>query len=227
MAGGAQGPLSIKILMLLFISFCMKVIEVGGFKYLQLSWSDIESLVERLADKVIANYSPDILVGILRGGVTVAHLLSDVLGFNKIYPIGCSSYVDVAKRFNVKIYNPLALEDLSDKRVLLVDDVADEGLTLKEVTEQEIAPKNPLEVRVATLHMKPWCKFKPDYYVEMTDAWIVYPWERWEVVRQVAEGFIKNLGVEKGMNQLADLMEADITKVQKVLASTRDLLPTR
>ncbi|MCS7132704.1 MAG: phosphoribosyltransferase [Nitrososphaeria archaeon] len=205
----------------------MKILEVGGFKYLQLSWADIESLVERLADKIISDYSPDLLVGVLRGGVTVAHLLSDVLGFNKIYPVGCSSYVDVAKRFSVKVYNPLALRDLSGKRVLLVDDVADEGLTLKEVIDQEISPKNPLEVRVATLHMKPWCKFKPDYYVEVTDAWIVYPWERWEVVRQVAEGFIRNLGMERGMDRLADLMEADIAKVQKVLASARNLSPTR
>lgn len=217
---------NVKILMMLFTRFCMKILEVGGFKYLQLSWADIESLVERLADKIISDYSPDILIGILRGGVTVAHLLSDVLGFRKIYPVGCSSYVDVAKRFSVKIYSPLALKDLSDKRVLLVDDVADEGLTLKGVIEQEIAPKNPLEVRVATLHMKPWCKFKPDYYVEVTDAWIVYPWEKWEVVRQVAEGFIKNLGKEKGMDQLADLMEADVKKVQKVLASTRNPLLT-
>lgn len=205
----------------------MKVFEVGGLKYLQLSWADIESLVERLADKIIASYSPDILVGILRGGVTVAHLLSDILGFSKIYPIGCSSYIDVAKRLSVKIYNPLAISDLSAKCVLLVDDVADEGLTLKEVIEREILPKNPSEVKVATLHMKPWCKFKPDYYVEVTDAWIVYPWERWEVVRQVAEGFIKNLGVDRGMDQLADLMEADVAKVRKALASARSLFPMR
>jgi len=199
----------------------MKIFEVGGVKYLQLSWSDVEELVEALGERILAEYSPDVVVGILRGGMTVAHLLSDVLGLRIVYPIGCSSYVDVAKRFSVKVYSPLALKDLSGKRVLLVDDVADEGLTLKAVVEQEISPKHPLEVKVATLHMKPWCKFRPDYYVQMTDAWIVYPWERREVVRQVADDFVKHLGRERAMSELAGLLEGDVKKVEKLLSLSR------
>jgi len=206
----------------------MKIFEVGGVKYLNLSWDDIQHLVESLADKIISSgYAPDVLIGILRGGMTVAHLLSDVLGFTTVYPIGCSSYVDVAKRFDVRVYSPLALKDLSGKNVLLVDDVADEGLTLKAVIEKEIAPKNPLKTRVATLHMKPWCKFKPDYYIQTTDAWIVYPWEKWEVVRQVADNFVKHLGKEKGLEELADMLGGDVKKVEKVLASARNPLITR
>lgn len=192
-------------------------------KYLHLSWNDIEDLAEKLADSISASYKPDVVVGILRGGATVAHLLSDFLDIRTIYPIGCNSYVDVAKRFSVKVYSPLALSDLSGKRVLLVDDVADEGLTLKAVVEQEIAPKNPLEVKVATLHMKPWCKFKPDYYVQMTDAWIIYPWEKREVARQVAESFIKHLGIEDGLKMLAEILEADVEKARKLLKSIKSL----
>jgi len=205
----------------------MKIFEVGGVKYLQLSWKDVEELVESLGEKVLAEYDPDVVVGILRGGMTVAHLLSDVLGLRIIYPIGCSSYVDVAKRFKVNVYSPLALRDLSGKRVLLVDDVADEGLTLKAVIEQEISPKNPLEIKVATLHMKPWCKFKPDYFIQLTDAWIVYPWERREVVRQVADDFIKHLGKEKAMSELASLLGGDVRKVEKLLSSLRNPPITR
>ncbi|MEM1655956.1 MAG: phosphoribosyltransferase [Nitrososphaerota archaeon] len=201
----------------------MRLFEVGGVKYLHLSWKDIEDLAEKLADSISAGYKPDVVVGILRGGATVAHLLSDFLDIRTIYPIGCNSYVDVAKRFSVKVYSPLALSDLSGKRVLLVDDVADEGLTLKAVVEQEIAPKNPLEVKVATLHMKPWCKFKPDYYVQMTDAWIIYPWEKREVARQVAESFIKHLGIEDGLKMLAEILEADVEKARKLLKSIKSL----
>lgn len=201
----------------------MKIFEVGGTKYLHLSWKDVEDLAEELAEKITADYKPDILVGILRGGATVAHLLSDFLDIRVVYPIGCNSYVDVAKRFSVRVYSPLALSDLSGKRVLLVDDVADEGLTLKAVMEQEIAPRNPLEARVATLHMKPWCKFKPDYYVQLTDAWIIYPWERREVARQVAESFIKHLGEEEGLRMIAEILEADIEKARRIIASAKSL----
>lgn len=201
----------------------MKIFEVGGVKYLHLSWKDVEDLAEQLADSISASYRPDILVGILRGGATVAHLLSDFLDLRTVYPIGCNSYVDVAKRFNVKVYSPLALNDLSGGRVLLVDDVADEGLTLEAIVEQEIKPKNPLEVRVATLHMKPWCKFKPDYYIQMTDAWIIYPWEKREVARQVAENFLKHLGKEEGLRMLAEILETDIEKAKKLLKSAKSL----
>jgi len=201
----------------------MRFFEVGGVKYLHLSWRDIEELAEKLADKISADYEPDVLVGILRGGVTVAHLLSDLLNFRMIYPIGCNSYVDVAKRFKVKVYSPLALDDLSGKRVLLVDDVADEGLTLEAVVKHELTPRNPREIRVATLHMKPWCKFKPDYYVQITDSWIIYPWERREVTRQVAENFVKHLGKEEAMKKLASILESNVEKVRKVLASAGNL----
>lgn len=192
-------------------------------KYLHLSWRDIEDLVERLADSISASYKPDVVVGILRGGATVAHLLSDFINIRTIYPIGCNSYVDVAKRFGVKVYSPLALSDLTGKRVLLVDDVADEGLTLEAVVEQEIASKSPLEVKVATLHMKPWCKFKPDYYVQVTDAWIIYPWEKREVARQVAENFIKHLGVEEGLKMIAEILETDVEKAKKLLKSLKSI----
>ena len=201
----------------------MKLFEVGGVKYLHLSWRDIEDLVEKLADIISASYKPDILIGILRGGATVAHLLSDFLDIRTIYPIGCNSYVDVAKRFSVKVYSPLALSDLSGKRVLLVDDVADEGLTLEAVVKQEIAPRNPLEVKVATLHMKPWCKFRPDYYVQVTDAWIIYPWEKREVARQVAENFIRHLGVDGGLKMVAEILEADVEKAKKLLKSVKNV----
>lgn len=200
----------------------MRIFEAGGTKYLHLSWRDVEELAEELADRVAEDYEPDILIGILRGGATVAHLLSDFLDLRIIYPIGCNSYVDVAKRLRVRVYSPLALSDLSGRRVLLVDDVADEGLTLEAVVDQELSPKNPAEIRVATLHMKPWCKFKPDYYVQLTDAWIIYPWERREFIRQVAEKFMKDLGEEKAMRELASILESDVEKVRKFLTSARN-----
>jgi hypoxanthine phosphoribosyltransferase len=42
-------------------------------------------------------------------------------------------------------------------------------------------------VRVATLHIKPWTTFKPDYYAREVDAWIVYPWEPLETMTFMAE----------------------------------------
>ncbi|MEM1753785.1 MAG: hypothetical protein QXW21_05900, partial [Candidatus Methanomethylicaceae archaeon] len=43
------------------------------------------------------------------------------------------------------------------------------------------------EIKLATLHMKPWSKIAPDFYVELTDAWIIYPWEFRESIEYLTE----------------------------------------
>lgn len=76
-------------------------------------------------------------------------------------------------------------------RVLLVDDVADTGKTLAAATSY-ISMHGPEEVKTATLYLKPWSMLQPDYYGEVTDAWIIFPWERMEAVRELVK--------EKGMS---------------------------
>jgi hypoxanthine phosphoribosyltransferase len=41
-------------------------------------------------------------------------------------------------------------------------------------------------LRIATIHLKPWSKIIPDYYVSTTDNWVVYPWE----IRETLEHLI-------------------------------------
>lgn len=195
----------------------MDVFRVGETRYLKVSWEKLEELVERLAEKVSLTYDFDLLIGILRGGMTVAHLLSDILGIDEIYPIGCSSYADVYRRTRLRIYHPLALKTLEGRRVLVVDDVADSGGTLKEIVEQEIKPKTPEEYRTATLHIKPWSMFKPDYYVEVTDAWIVYPWEKHEMIRLLGPKFVKHFGEDKAVEELAELVGKNASKVKEIM----------
>jgi len=59
------------------------------------------------------------------------------------------------------------------EKVLLVDDVADTGKTLQAI-------KNSFGVyfTIATLHYKPRSIVKPQFYVEETTDWLIYPWER-------------------------------------------------
>ncbi|MEN2973953.1 MAG: phosphoribosyltransferase family protein [Candidatus Caldarchaeales archaeon] len=195
----------------------MDIYRIGDIKYLKVSWKRLEEIVEELSKKISRDYEFDLLVGILRGGLVVAHLLSDIMGIDEIYPIGCSSYVDVYKRSKLKIYHPLILNDLKKKRVLVVDDVADSGVTLKSIIEKVIAPKNPEDCKTATLHIKPWSIFKPDYYVEMVDAWIVYPWEKYEMIRLLGPKFIELLGEEKAVTELAEIIDKDRSKVREIL----------
>lgn len=195
----------------------MDIYRVGESRYLKISWEEVEELVENLAGNILSSYRFNLLVGVLRGGMIVAHLLSDILGIDEIYPVGCSSYTDIYKHSQVRIYHPLIIDNLEDKNVLVVDDVADSGDTLKAIVQKIIAPKHPREYRTATLHIKPWSTFKPDYYVEIVDAWIVYPWEKYEMIKLVGPKFIHSLGEEDGLNMLSELVGKNVSKIKRFL----------
>jgi len=72
---------------------------------------------------------------------------------------------------------------IKDKRVLLVDDVSDSGLTLQ-FSVQTLSLYMPAEIKTATLYIKPWTKYVPDYYAEQVNEWVIFPWETEEFERE-------------------------------------------
>jgi len=159
----------------------MKILTVDQQKYIILRWRDVEALVDTLASKIEATYRPTLIVGIQRGGATVAHLISDRLDIYNICTVGCRSRRGAER----EIYQPLPLRRLTEHDVLLVDDVADSGKSMRYVVDGEISPKKPRSLRTATLHIKPWSEFTPDFYVKRIDGWISYPWERYEAAKRL------------------------------------------
>jgi len=175
----------------------MEEFEVETTKYFLLAWSDVEEDVEKLSVKVEKNFGiPTIIFGILRGGATVANLISDRLQMHNVHSIGTKSYKDVAVRGKLDIYQPITVADLGKHDVLLVDDVSDTGSTFKDVTETQIEPKKPRRFCTASLHIKPWTSFIPDYFVRKLDGWIVYPWEKHETIKALGEKLVRKYGSE-------------------------------
>ncbi|PVX25165.1 MAG: hypothetical protein CW716_08530 [Candidatus Bathyarchaeum sp.] len=75
---------------------------------------------------------------------------------------------------------------VKDKKVLVVDDVADTGESLKLVTAH-LKEQGASEIRIATIYYKPWSITVPHYYEKETCLWVIFPWERKEAVTKVAE----------------------------------------
>jgi len=194
----------------------MGLITVDDKKFLSLDWVEIEKLVDRLAGQISVDYCPDTIVGVLRGGAIVANLISDLLDVRDVYVVGCRSYLGLSSG-DVKIYHDLYLKDLSGRKVIIVDDVSDTGNTLSTAINTIIRPRRPLELRSATVLIKPWTNFRPDYYVETTDAWIVFPWERFETVKLLAERFSSKMGRTQTIEMLAGLSRLPVEVVAKVV----------
>ncbi|MDJ0272843.1 MAG: phosphoribosyltransferase [Candidatus Caldarchaeum sp.] len=195
----------------------MEIKSVGGRKFLVLSWRDVELGADALAEKIVdGRCSVDTIIGVLRGGMIVADFLSDILDVREVYVIGCRSYTGTVST-ELKIYHDLALDRLDGRNVLLVDDVADTGSTLDAAVEKILKPRNPERVTTATLLKKPWSRYTPDYYVEETDAWIVFPWERVEAVKTVGKIFVENMGFDVAVDELATLSRLAREKVLSVI----------
>ncbi|BAJ50225.1 phosphoribosyltransferase [Candidatus Caldarchaeum subterraneum] len=195
----------------------MEVKSVGSSKFLLLSWGDVERGADALAEKIVdGGCSVDTIIGVLRGGMIVADFLSDILDVREVYVIGCRSYTGTVST-ELKIYHDLALERLDGRNVLLVDDVADTGSTLDAAVEKILKPRNPNSVTTATLLKKPWSRYTPDYFVDETDAWIVFPWERLEAVKTVGKIFVENMGFDAAVDELAALTRLDKRKVLSVI----------
>ena len=156
-------------------------ISHGGIELEYVEWSQIEEYTSIIAEAVKEDgYRVDVIVGIMRGGVIPARLAADYLGVRNIGFIEIMFYQKPGEtRQKPVIRQPLTL-DISDKNVLIVDDVSDTGKSLQ-VAVSAVSLYGPSQVKTATLYLKPWTTFVPDYYAASSDKWIVFPWERNEV----------------------------------------------
>jgi len=147
------------------------------------SWDEVYAMCVEVALKVRASgYSPELLVGVARGGWVPARVLSDLMPGAGLASMRVEFYEDVGKAGRKPIVSQPVSADVRGRRVLAVDDVADTGESLMAVREH-LRSSGAGEVRIATLHYKPRSRLIPDYYVRTTSAWVVYPHERFEFMR--------------------------------------------
>ncbi len=97
-------------------------------------------------------------------------------------------YSGVDERLDVPIMLPPYMDkvDLTGARILVADDVADTGHTLKAVHEfcQDVVA----ESRTAVLYEKSHSLVKCDYIWKRTDKWINFPWSSEPPLAEPSDG---------------------------------------
>ena len=167
----------------------------GVRKFLVPDWDEIEELAMEISEEVLGDgFEPDIVIGVLRGGIVAAKLVADYLGVERLSFFEIKFYAGIGVRREEPIVTQPLVERVQGLRVLIVDDVADTGKTLAAAVNY-VSMHGPEEVKTATLYLKPWSMVQPDYYGEVTDAWIIFPWERMEAMRELVRE--KGLSVEE------------------------------
>jgi uncharacterized protein len=150
-----------------------------------MSWDDLGAGARELAETVAADgYIPDMILGIARGGLLVAGALGYALGVKNTFTMNVEFYTGVDERLEVPMILPPVpdLIDFADTKVLIADDVADTGATLK--TVHEFCSGKVAEVRTAVLYEKSRSTIKCEYVWRRTDRWITFPWSAEDPVLQ-------------------------------------------
>lgn len=149
------------------------------------NWDDIYQMLLYIADRIKgSSFRPDIIIGVSRGGWPPARILSDLLDNPNLANVRVEFYVGVAETKNQPVLTQPVSVDVKDKKVLVVDEVADTGKSL-ELIKRHLLDKGAKDVKIATLYYKPWSIVMPDYYAAKTTSWIVFPWEIKETLRKI------------------------------------------
>jgi len=167
------------------------------------SWDEIYELLLSLAMRIReTGYVPEVIVGVSRGGWPPARVMSDLLENQNLANMKVVFYKDIGVRNRAPVITQPVTSEVTGKRVLVVDDVADSGLSLREVSKH-LKRKGARDIKVCTIYLKPKSVFTPDFYARKTTKWVIFPWERLETLRLISRRLAKgNNGISGLVREL-------------------------
>jgi hypoxanthine phosphoribosyltransferase len=148
-----------------------------------LFWYNIHNGIDLLLhDFKKQGYIPDAIIGLGRGGLIPATLLSYRLNIKSLFCYTLRSYSDDNKQTNeyITVQEPgIGISDYKDKNVLIIDDLADTGETFihaRKVLQDKYGLQN---IKTASICIKANTKHIPDFYIQEYPAekWLNFPWE--------------------------------------------------
>ena len=161
------------------------------------TWRDVEHHTQEILRQICSDsWRPDYVVGLTRGGLVPANLISQYLGC-RMETLKVSLRDDTECESNLWMAEDAFGHEMDQpNRILIVDDINDTGATLNYIREDWPSgcfPDNPRwtevwgsNVRVAVLVDNESSKSEiPVSYSAVDinkaeqDSWIVFPWEEW------------------------------------------------
>ncbi len=155
---------------------------------LDLTWNELDHHIAVLAKHVRQDGVPDVVVGILRGGMVPAVLLAHQLGVRDVRGIEVTRTLadgpNGAKTPSPVITNPASLGTFTNDDVLLVDDVAGSGDTVDTAAGLLPGSAGRLRRAVVVVNILNWNTVNTrapheiqDYIGTTCAGWVRFPWE--------------------------------------------------
>jgi len=132
---------------------------------------DTKCLIEKTA-----SFAPQAIVGIARGGLTLAHAMAEGLKIREVETLRTELYDGSCKRQEISLFGECKFKDI--QRVIVLDDIADSGETLKAVMEHLEEKFSAIEFQSATLFYKESSCYEPHFWINEANEWIEFFWEK-------------------------------------------------
>jgi len=192
---------------------------------IRLSWEEVEDLLWKIfLDMKAQDYDPDLIIGVARGGLAPARILMDYLQKKYICTFQMGHWDSEATLSEkARIVFPLPDVDLKLKRVLVVDDVSDEGGTLEEVVSY--LKQRVKDIRTAVVVSKADSRIRADFCSKTMGEWrwVMFPWSKHEDLLSFTEKVLQLTGgatIEEIIRILQDAMDVEIARheIEQVLS---------
>jgi hypoxanthine phosphoribosyltransferase len=162
-----------------------------------------------------AEFEPDVVVALARGGWFAGRCLCDFLGLDDLTSLKMEHYVGTAQKSGEpEVRYPMPEGSVAGKDVLVIDDIADTGGSIERAHEY-VTDRDADDVRTATLQLLGTSEFDPDFVGERLEewAWIVYPWN-----------FIEDLiDLTAGVMEKADADIVDTEEIRHLLSEYHNI----
>ncbi|SNY33425.1 phosphoribosyltransferase [Paractinoplanes atraurantiacus] len=142
-----------------------------------LTWDDFGRAGRALAQQIADDgWRPSLILAVARGGLFAAGSISYALDVKNLHVVNVEFYTGVDERLDtpVMLGPEPSVADMTGAHVLIVDDVADTGETIKLV--RDFCTAHAAEVRTAVIYEKPHTIINCEYVWKRTDKWINFPW---------------------------------------------------
>ncbi len=149
-----------------------------SFKCIVTNWDYMDSLCEKVVEGIREDgFDPQYIVALAKGGWFAGRIISDLLGLENLISMGIEHYSGITEK-DIKVET--LDRTLEGKNVLIVDDIANTGESLKRAHEQ-IKGLSGVS-KTAVLQLMYTSSFTPDYFGEYIteDSWMIFPWNFFE-----------------------------------------------
>lgn len=150
--------------------------------HIVMTWRDVDRLINYLIPKFDREFNAMVMV--TRGGIIPGGMLAEAMDITHVLTAAVDFPAELRKEENKLMAWPQFIQFPADEQLqgfttLIVDDVWGSGRTITAVKNRVMAAGgNP---QTCVLHYNPYRtlfgKARPDYYADITDAFVLYPWE--------------------------------------------------